>query len=761
MLRGVSSLMGSLVILMLFSSSILTIYYVSQMNSSLIRSEANRSLGLLRKEAELVEATYSSTPIGLNITVRNLGLSPSSLEYIVVITGDMPIYVKKLGYKIVGGQVYSFVLDLPYSSGDMYLVTAAGNFIPVVKEVEKGGSNSIITLGNRSVGIADPDFSYEFVPPYTLLLSVSGEWIQVYMENVSIIRSGSKVISSLDGRIVYFYNSGVLFIDGRYVDVIGSPPIGVGFDYAVFPDMFSINVYFSNGSVYVFNSSMYLGFNGGVFWFIGSIITLSNGSYLTRLYLLSDAYKGWVYIKSSFELDRASFKYPVFSNGRIYAILQDGELLYTLVFREMGVLEGHPIYSVTYIGSFTRRFDAPSILSRWSVDGDPKLGFSNNLVTFENYVRNQFVQGIPRSLVGSVSMLVWQNASSIPVNESWSGSLVYQGGLDELPNGGELWIKYMVFNKKAIYFPYNEDFIISIRLVSDLVEYQINVSIVGVHGQGKYSVFPVGWVVHYNIKELFGYSDAANSFDFNYEINYTNPSYAEYPSYTWFLELIGIRRAAPDLLNVFFINSWGDFIVRDNASLSVKVPVLNRNYQLEIWLYSHVYYDRYVPLPDWPDSDAVAGLYIHSVLFGGYGNGVFFIGPLKPRFTSKEYSHFTDFRHLKDIVIVNNNDFLRHFWVSSNKSVVVVSPSDYPHIVNYDYRELIGFNWYPSVSGVGFIEGFPGVYVCTNGTYYRVGWITDIRRDLDYEVTLLGDYILFIERGNGVWIYIYKCMEVG
>jgi len=760
-LRGVSSIMGSLVILMLFSSSILTIYYVSQMNSSLIRSETNRGLSLLRKEAELVEATYKFTPLGLNITVKNLGPSPTGLEYIVVTDGGMPTYVKKLGYKIVGGEVYSFILDLPPSSGDMYLVTSAGNFIPIVKGVVEESTSSIVRLGNRSIGIVDPSFTYEFVPPYTLLLMASGEWIQVYMENVSIVRSGSKVISSLDGRIVYLYNSGLLFIDGRYVDVIKSPPIGVGLDYAVFSDIYSTYIYYSNGSVYIFNSSMYLGFNDGVFWFIDSVIALSNGSYLTKLYLLSDGYRGWVYLRSPFELYRMQFKYPVFSNGNIYVMLQDGELLYTIVFGEMGVLEGRPLYSAAYIGSFTRRFSASSISSRWLVEGDTRVGFNDNLLVFDSYVRNQFVQSIPRSFVGPVSILVWQNASSIPVNVSWSGRLVYQGGLEELPDGGIIWVKYMVFNKRAIYFPYNEDFVLSIRLKSGLVQYQINISIVGVHGQGKYRVFPVGWIVHYTIKELFGYGDAPNSFDFDYEFNYTRQDYVEYPLYTWFLELVGIRRATPDLLNILVMNNWGDFVVRDNASLSVNVPILDRNYQLEIWLYSHIYYDRYVPLPDWPESDAVAGLYVHSVLFGGYGNGVFYIGPLKPRFTVNEYSHFTDFRHLKDIVVMNDSGFLRRFWVSSNKSIVVVSPSDYPGILSYDYRELIGFSWYPSVSGVGFIEGFPGVYVCTNGTYYRVAWLTDGWRDMDYEMTLLGDYILLIKQGSGVWIYIYRCAEVG
>lgn len=758
MSKGLASIYGALLLIFLFSTILASMYLTTQMHSSIIRSEAAYAASNLRKEAELVRAFYSVGPEGLNISVRNLGSLETTIEYLVAVRNNTPIYVNRVDGVLGSGSESSFLLNIPVQFDNLYLVTGRGNFIPVVVNDVSNSGAGVIRISGNSLQVNAPNPVYRFIPPYTLLVGAGDKWYQIYMENLSVVHAGAKLVYSLDRNISFFLEEGLLFVGNRYVGMYIEGPIGLGKNYIVLSNSNMIIIHLSNTSQIVFDGAEYVGFHGGGFWFLTSSIGLVNGSFLNELFIIDDYGVRRIYLKYLFAFDVYSIKYPRLYQDTFYAIFDDGELIYTVSFSRIGVYNGSPLYSPVYIGSVGRWFNASVIRSRWDVVGDLSLGYAENLAIFDVYAMDTYFRGLPAGFVGPIAIYTWQNESSVPVDIGWNGKLVYLGVGDELGVGDIIWLKYHVFNRKALQDPYDEWFNIVIRLSSPLVKYIINVTIDGVHGSDQYSIFPVGWIITYHIKEIFP-SSFEEAFSYMHRLNYTR-SYTQYPYYTWFRELVGLRRASDGDVELLFINEWGDYVVRDNSTISVDLPVLRQSYQLEIMLYSHINYSRYFAILDWPREQIVAGLYIHNILFSGVGNGVNYIGPLKPRYSSTDYVHYTDYRHDLDLVIINGSGFSKYYWVGVNNSLIAVGPLEYPYILWNSYLQLVGLKWVFSPPDAGFVMGYPGVYMVVGGSYSRVDWVTDVVGDLAYELVILGDYLLIVHRVGGLEFIVYRCWEV-
>lgn len=757
--RGLASIYGALILLFLFSTMVASMYLTTQIYSSIIREEATNAASDLKKEAELVKAVYTSALGGFNISVRNLGSEDTNIEYIVAMSNDTPVYVKKINYIIRSGVDHSFIINIPVKFDNIYLVTKRGNFIPVLTVHEPGENTNEIIITNNSIWVNNPDLVYQYFPPYTLLIRASSRWYQIYMENLSIIHAGTKILYSLDRNISYIFGNELLFINNKFIGKYLGTPIGIGRNYIVLNSSDVIRIYFSDAMAKVFGREEYLGYYGGVFWFLTSSIKLDNGTFLTELSIVDDYGFRHIYVKYFFGINKLSIKYPRIVGNTLYIIFNDSELIYTASFSISSIYNGSPVYSPIYTGSIGRWFKSSLIKSKWGVTGDLRLGYDDNLAVFDIYVRDTYFRGVPSSFVGPVAIYVWQNESSVPVDLGWSGKLIFQGGVDEFGVGDIIWIKYIVFNRKAIQYPYDEYFIISIVLSSSLAKYYINITIDGVHGSGRYNIFPVGWIINYNIKEVFSFPFEREAFSYTYSLEYTN-NYSQYPFYTWYSELIGFRRVSADSVELLFLNKWGDYVVRRNNTLSIDMPILDQNYQFEIRLYSHINYSEYIPILNWPREQAVAGLYIHNILFSGNGNNVDYIGPLKPSYSQYEYNHYTDYQHSFDIVLPNGDSFGRHYWLGLNSALIMVSPRDYPEILQYNYLELVGLKWYNTPPDAGFIDGYPGVYSVVGGVFTAVDWVTSVVDDLAYEILLYGDYILLVHYEGSVDIHVYSCWEV-
>ena len=246
--RGIASIYGALIILFLFSTVLAAMYVTTQMHSSLIRTEAVYAASSLRKEAELVKAVYSTAPSGLNISIRNLGSGDTSIEYIVAVSNGSPVYIEKLGGIVGGGSSSSFIVDIPVQFEKLYLVTGWGNFIPVLVDEASEPYTSDLAISGNSIQVNDFLPTYQYFPPYTLLVGSGGKWYQIYMENLSLIHVGAKLLYSLDKNISYFLEEELLFINNKFIDMIRGVPLGIGRNYIVINETRVITVYFSSSS---------------------------------------------------------------------------------------------------------------------------------------------------------------------------------------------------------------------------------------------------------------------------------------------------------------------------------------------------------------------------------------------------------------------------------------------------------------------------------------------------------------------------------
>ena len=760
-MRGVSSVLGAIIIVTLLSTSIATLYYASRLNSSVIRSEADKDLEAIRKGSEFLDASYSETSFGLNITVVSHASFATQLKYLLLFYNDDIVDIRKLGIVLEGGESKSILISNESVFTDLYLVTGLGNFIPVVKKSNVSrASNSGFLIINDSIGFRDNSFTMDYIPPYTLLLVLGGEWIQLYMDNLSVVHSGDYILQSLDGRLEYLGRSGLLFLDGRFLDLVSGTIYGLGLDYLIFKEPYNYVIYFSNGTILRYNSSLFLECVGDEFWFLGNYTSLGNGSYITSFLVVSDSFKQAIYLKFYHDPAELVFRSIRLVNNRLYMVIDDGELLYTLILERYGDYKGHSLYSPKYFGVIGKKFLRRDVLSGWSYSGDLVLGYADNLKIFHKYILNQYSGDLPEAWVGPIAIYAWQNESSNPVSTSLTGFLNYRGS-DVLGSGKITWFRFLVFNKKALYFPYSENFNFSIVFESSYVSYYFNLSIVGVHGEGKNSIFPIGWLLNLSILEVYNSPYGGEPYHYYYAASYVKRNYVEYPSYTWLYGLIGFRRDSSNSIEFLFIDEWGDHLVRGNESIYLSIPMPTANFSLSMILYSNIIYDLYVPLPDWPKYQVMAGLYVQEVLFAGGGRRITYIGPLKPRFTELPYHHYTDYIHSSDIVVFNNTFFSGHYWFGLNKSVIVVDPDDYPGILSYDYWLLIGFHWVERPPNIGFIRGYPGLYMNDGTGYRRLDWITDSSSDLAYSLNIYGDFLVMIEWGGSVWIRVFNLSRVG
>ncbi len=758
MRRGISSIYGALVILLLFSSAITTLYISTQLNASLIRSESERGVENIRRGMEALRAWYRRTASSLVINVSNTGAVDTSIEYILFVSGGKPAGVHRISYPLPSGSEVSFEVPIVDGFDKIFVVTGNGNFIPIVEEVPRDNKDIIII--NNTIYSGSSSASYSYIPPYTLIIVQGGILHQVYLVNMSIIYRGTPLIRSLDGNIEYFIYSRLLFINDRFIDYTYADVIGLGRDYIIFRGSRQIEVYFSNGSLYMVPIENYLGFSGEYFWFYDTSIKLDNGTILNRLLVVGDPYKGYVYFSFFESIESTSIFYPRIYGGNLYIVLNDSELLYTVSLSKTGSIGSAPLYSPNYIGLVGQFFEEQAIKLWWMDRGYVDIGYSWNRYVFDKYLRGADYRGIPEGFVGPIGLHLWQNASVGPVEYVREGSIRYLVA-DSIPVDSYIWFEYNVVSRRGQvlpYVPYDEDYVVSIVLSSRYVSYHINISIDGLHDD-RFGVNPTGWLVRYRIEEVFRWPWIRESFSFTKFLNYSGGYVDNLPTYTWFRELIGIRRPSDKSLEILFINMWGDYVVKNYTMFMIDVPLVNSQYSLEIGLWGHITYNfseflRY-------DSQVVSALYFKRILFGGPRSLIYYIGPANPQPFEDGYIHYTDYMHYNDVVTPGNSGFTRHFWPSINYSIVAVDPFDYPFFMDIYYMVLDGFTWVSRPGGLGFFDGYPGLYVLNSTGVYRLSWVESEAGDPGYLLRIYGDYLFIIVRSGGLRIVIYSCWEVG
>jgi len=782
MRRGVSSvIVGAMVIFLIILTAITILF--SMRNETI--SYGNIAKTASNKIHE--ELNIDVNPNGSILITNNWGKSSKIISIQVVSKSGDVLYYKTLDevvqpYSEV--QIYIPEISKYLSSGDNYLflVTDLGNVFwesvgsagaTSTTGASFGGGDSI-SIGNNTLTLSriiNETTQIEFVKPYHLMIQVGDVWYQIYMGNLSIVRSGAYGLFSLDRKIYVTKNS--MFVNGKYVNPGYGYLIGIGYDYAIWNvSVSNYTIYYSNGTTisFVESSPSNFVFSNNSFWFYNSTIKLTNGTFLHSWYVSSDNYRGFIYIKFWSDSITISRFLMTSSLNDLYLVISDGDLLYSVSMIKSGTYNGHTVYSVQYVGSIGKQYEPQAITGgNWIEDAllrnsklykNLTIGYSDNYNLYTSYFADTYWSGAPTNVVGSIGLHAWQNQSSTPFSYFSGGVLRYSGG--QLNAGDIIWIRYAVIDKKALsaynaQSNYTVTYNIEVRLEGTTSNYIINATIKSMHGDDTYSIYPTGWLITYVIKEESGLVEKQKH---TFTLNYYRASYANYPIFTRFIDNIGIMRYDANTMHIYIFNKWIATSEMDVNKTEIILNTVNEALSLRIIFRMMLDSEAYPAILDWPTQHIVASLFIHEISIKR-SNGMFYIGPVKEGYTTDTYYHYFDYQHTKDVVAVNSDKFGNKFWSSPSYAIVVASPSNYPAILQgVQYKELSGLSWSQSVTNFPILDGYPGVYKITGGLVTRLDWITDAIGDYDYTIYMYGDYLVIVSKNATTVLYIYDMNEL-
>ena len=747
MYRGVSSVVGIAVLLIVMSSMLMLYMQINTVNQAYSREITRDNVRELNKASEDIEAIYFSNGGGGYIKLVNKGKEDIELRYLLLYPPGQEILSIELNLPLPSGMERNISIETPITPGDgtrMYIVSSTGNFFPVVEAGEALGIQDDITVTSdgRIIVYSDNPVSITPIPKDMVLIEIRDgvtRWYQIDVSTQSIVSSSRSLlmVSSGDGRIKILRTNPnyrwYIYVDGVLTDVLmtGDPLNALSY---IGPDyiLISNRIYYSNGSILDLEGYTIQVLENGIYAYrttdleylnkpLTEIIHVNGGVY-SRRYV--------VYPTSGYSVEGVSID----STG-LRLIIRDGYNRFIVArFRRIGLYQGYELYNMTMTSIMYSEYVDEAQYSRWSISGAVNkyyAGVPNGSYRVYKGVFS-WLNSIPVTAIPYYS--VSASRLSIPAlygNKTLSLEALFYWGvfLDGIYNTNYSLRMYMdnqyslVVNASAYYDNYDLDL-----------------------GFRRDITYPVGVNISIYLVENIGGVSRATALvrrSFTYQKTTTRLYHQIYRI------LLSMRRSGTTLSM-----SFTDMMM-ETASLPSQTVYFGM-YNLSLtgvvdggFIQIEMINSTYVKRSKWTGLPSLA--LVESVLVDSGGDDALYVGLDRP------YGYYSSYSHVMntgvDLHLFGNSTILyRYVYPHINYTMVLISP--YTHIGLYDSRDTWFYIdvdtdiWHLQRPGEALYD-YEGVVIVDNGVEYLWAGLYQITGAHPYSLLHLPEKILIVIYAGG------------